>query len=66
MQVILKNQFGNVRALLRGAWAAIKSVEANILETYLGSCVTNAFNSDYEKDKKQKIEELKDLFNRFE
>lgn len=53
-------------ALLRGARAAIKSVEANILETYLGSCVTNAFNSDDDKDKRQKIAELKDLFKRFE
>jgi DNA-binding FrmR family transcriptional regulator len=53
-------------ALMRGARAAIKSVEANILETYLGSCVTNAFDSGDEKDKKQKIEELKDLFKRFE
>ncbi len=53
-------------ALLRGARAAIKSVEANILETYLGSCVVNAFDSDDEKDKAAKIDELKDLFKRFE
>jgi len=52
--------------LLRGVRAAIKSVEGNILETYLGSCVTNAFQSNDEKNKKQKIEELKAIFKRFD
>lgn len=52
--------------LLRGARSAIKSVEGNILETYLGSCVANAFQSNDAQEKKKKIEELKEIFKRFE
>ena len=52
--------------LLRGARAAIKSIEANMLENHLASCVVDAFNSDDEKDKAAKINELKDLFKRFD
>src|SRR5271170_4546176 len=55
-----------ILTLLRGARAAIKSVEGNILETYLGSCVTNAFESNDLRDKKQKIDELKEIFKRFD
>jgi DNA-binding FrmR family transcriptional regulator len=55
-----------ILTLLRGTRSAIKAVEGNILETYLGSCVTNAFQSHDAKDKKQKINELKEIFKRFE
>lgn len=53
-------------AVLRGARAAIKAVEANMLETHLGSCVADAFDLKDEKNKKQKIDELKELFKRFD
>lgn len=52
--------------LLRGARAAIKAVEANMLENHLTSCVVDAFNSDDEKDKDAKISELKEIFKRFD
>jgi DNA-binding FrmR family transcriptional regulator len=52
--------------LIRAARCAMKSVEANILEAFLGSCVINSFTSNNAKDKKQKISELKELFKRFE
>jgi len=55
-----------ILTLLRGARAAIKSVEGNILETYLGSCVTNAFAAGQAKDKKREIEKLKEIFKRFD
>jgi len=55
-----------ILALLRGARSAIKSVEGNILETYLGSCVTNAFAAGQAKDRKREIEKLKEIFKRFE
>jgi DNA-binding FrmR family transcriptional regulator len=55
-----------ILTLLRGARAAIKSVEGNILEAYLSSCVMQAFRSDDDKDRRQKIEELKEIFKRFE
>jgi len=56
----------DILTLLRGARAAIKSVEGNILETYLGSCVTNAFEAGQAKDRKREIEKLKEIFKRFE
>lgn len=56
----------DILTLLRGARAAIKSVEGNILETYLNSCVKNAFESDDSKDKQKKIQELKEIFKRYE
>lgn len=49
---------------LRAARSAIKAVESNILKTHLQSCVAQSFDSEEEKD--AKIQELKDLFDRFE
>ncbi len=51
---------------LRAARSAIRSVEANILETHLQSCVTDAMISGDQKQTKAKIAELKDLFKRFD
>ena len=51
-------------AVLRGARAAIKAVEANILETYLGSCVTDSFSRGSPADRAEKLAELKDLFKK--
>lgn len=49
---------------LRAVRSALKSVEANILERHLNHCVAQAM-SDPEEHKK-KLEELKELFRRYE
>jgi len=51
-------------AQLRAVRSAVKSVEANILQTHLQHCVAQSFAS--EADRMEKIEELKKLFDRFE
>lgn len=51
---------------LRAVRSAIKTVEANILETHLKSCVAESLSSGNTKDAQKKIEELKDLFKRFD
>jgi len=51
---------------LRAARAAIKSVEANVLEAHLGACVEKAFESNDKEQHSQKIAELKEIFKRFE
>lgn len=49
---------------LRAARSAIRAVESCILKTHLQACVSESFNS--ETDKEQKLNELKELFDRFE
>lgn len=51
---------------LRAARAAIRRVEADLLETHLKSCVNEALKSDNAANTDRKIEELKDLFKRFD
>lgn len=51
---------------LRAVRSAIRTVEANILETHLKSCVTDSLTSGNAEDAHNKIEELKDLFKRFD
>ena len=53
-------------AQMRAARAAIKSLEANILETHLGHCVSDALEAGNRKEAQEKINELKDLFKRFD
>lgn len=53
-----------ILALLSSIRGSIKSVESNIMETYLDSCVTKAFQASDEVDKKQKIKELKKIFKK--
>lgn len=48
---------------LRAARSALKTVEANILETHLKGCVAQAIREGYADDK---IAEIKELFKRFE
>jgi DNA-binding FrmR family transcriptional regulator len=50
---------------LKSAKSAIASIEAAMLEVHMDSCVTNAFNSQNEKEKAKKIAELKVLYRRF-
>lgn len=51
---------------MRAARSALKSIEANILERHLNHCVTDTMKSGSAKDKKQKIDEIKEIFRRFE
>lgn len=49
---------------LRAARSAIRAIESNILKTHLQFCVAQSFDS--KEDKEQKLNELKELFDRFE
>lgn len=49
---------------LRAVRSALLSVESNILQAHLRSCVAQSFASESERD--QKISELSELFKRFE
>lgn len=51
---------------LRAVRAAVKSVEANILEVYLGSCVADALQSGDAHARQTKIAEVTELFKRYE
>lgn len=51
---------------LRATRAAIRAVEANILESHLKSCVAESLAGGNAKDAQKKIDELKDLFKRFD
>ena len=51
---------------LRAIRAAIKSIEANILESHLSDCVTEAVISKDKTKKAKKISEIVELFKRFE
>jgi DNA-binding FrmR family transcriptional regulator len=51
---------------IKATRSALKSVEANILERHLQGCVTNAIQSGSKKDQQKKIEEIKELFKRYE
>ncbi len=51
---------------LRAARAAIRRVEADILETHLKSCVADAVASGNKKETDRKLEEIKELFQRFD
>lgn len=50
---------------LRAIRAAVNAVEANILEKHLDACVLDAFNSGNAKEKKKKMEELKELYRKY-
>ena len=51
---------------LRAARAAIKSLEADILETHLQSCVAEAMKHGSKETQDKKIAEIKELFKRYE
>lgn len=46
--------------------SALKSVEANMLERHLASCVSDAIQSGSEEQQSEKIAEIKELFRKFE
>lgn len=51
---------------LRAVRSAVKTVEANILETHLNHCIAESLSGGNTKDAQEKINELKDLFKRFD
>lgn len=51
---------------LRAARAAIRSIEAKILETHLQHCVADVMLSGDKKETQERIEDLKKLFKRFD
>jgi CsoR family transcriptional regulator, copper-sensing transcriptional repressor len=61
-----KRYCADILTQLRAVRAAVKSIEANILEVYLGSCVADALQSGDAAARKTKIAEVTDLFKRYE
>lgn len=55
--------YADIMSQLHATRSAIHSVEANILKTYLLQCAAQGFNS--EQDCQKKIDELRELFNRY-
>ena len=51
---------------LRAARAAIRRIEADILETHLKNCVAEAILSGDAAETEAKIEEIRSLFKRYE
>ncbi|MDR2770139.1 MAG: metal-sensitive transcriptional regulator [Rickettsiales bacterium] len=54
----------DILMLLKGARAAVKAIESNILQRHLESCVANSFTDESDRDKK--IGEIKELLDRFQ
>lgn len=66
-KMISENRYcPDILTQLRAIRAAIRTVEANVLENHLKSCVAESLVSGNQKDAHKKIEELKDLFKRFD
>ena len=51
---------------IRAARAALKGLEASILERHLGHCVAESMGANDPAAVKKKIDELKDLFKRYD
>lgn len=51
---------------LRAVRSAIKTIEAGILERHLEHCLAQGLNADNPTAVKQKIDELKDVFKRYD
>lgn len=56
----------DIMTQIKAIRSALKSVEANILERHLAGCVTEAIESGTQKQQAKKIEEIKELFKKFE
>jgi CsoR family transcriptional regulator, copper-sensing transcriptional repressor len=50
---------------LRAVRSAVNSIEASILEAHLDACVTDAFKSGNKEHTAKKMNELKELYRRF-
>ena len=51
---------------LRAIRSAIKGLEASILERHLGHCLTDSLNAGNKDDVQKQINELKDVFRRYD
>ncbi|MFA5591794.1 MAG: metal-sensitive transcriptional regulator [Micavibrio sp.] len=51
---------------LRAVRAAVKGLEASILERHLGHCINESLKGANETAIKEKVEELKELFKRYD
>lgn len=51
---------------LRAIRSAIKGLEASILERHMGHCIAESLSGGDENEVKAKIDELKDLFRRYD
>lgn len=51
---------------LRAVRAAIRTIEANILESHLQSCIADVMTHGNKKEQEQKIAQLKEMFKRFD
>lgn len=51
---------------LRAIRAAVKGLEASILERHLNHCLASGLKSGDEEGIKKQVEELKDLFKRYD
>jgi CsoR family transcriptional regulator, copper-sensing transcriptional repressor len=51
---------------LRAIRSALKGLEASILERHLNHCLTDSLNAGNKKDIQDKIDELKDVFKRYD
>lgn len=51
---------------LRAVRAAIKGLEASILERHLGHCLMDSLNAGNKDEVQQQINELKDMFRRYD
>ena len=56
----------DILAQLRAIRSATRTVEANILETHLGHCVSDAIKGNNKADRDKKLQEIKDLFKRYD
>ncbi len=51
---------------LKAVRSALKSLEGAILKTHIATCVSETFASSDEADKEKKIDELIEIFYRYE
>lgn len=66
-RMIEENRYcGDILIQLRAARSALRNVELQILDRHLSMCVTEAFVSNDQEAKMQKINEIRELFKRFD
>lgn len=66
-KMIAENRYcPDILMQLRAARAALRTIEANILEAHLHGCVTEAIKGGTEAEKTEKLTEIKELFKRFD
>ncbi len=56
----------DIMTQLRATRAALKAIEANILESHLSGCLTGALAEGDEATRDQKMAEIKDIFKRYD